>query len=188
MTTARNPEAGASASPGPARPNRGIPPARLMSIVFAALMIASIALGLEMSVSGLEDSASRRLGRMRLVETVSGPRAVAEISLLHGAGAQLTDGYVAHYQGAAGKAVLYVGRTASEQEAAILMEQLEDRIAAGIDRFSEPEHRVVEGVRVLSVLSDGEPQYLWQARSLVVWLGLEQDYPAGLAAAVNALH
>jgi hypothetical protein len=188
--TAQNLGERATTSPAPrhARTGRASGPARLMSVVFAIAMIAAVVVGLWVSVSGPDEAASNRLARLRLVETVTGPEAVAEISRLHGAGTGVTGGYVAHYQGSAGRAVLYVGRTDSDQDAAVLMKQLEDRIVEESDRYSDLEPRMVGGVRVLSVLSGGEPHYFWQARSLVIWLGFERDYPAGLIAAVNALH
>lgn len=188
--TAQNSREEATASPAPphTRPRRGSVPARYMSATFAVLMIAVVALGLWASVSGLDESAASRLARLRLVDTVTGPDAVEEISSLHGASTGLTGGYVAHYQGSAGSAVLYVGRTASEQDAAALMAQLEDRIAVESDRFSGLDHRTVEGVRVLAVLRDGDPHYFWQAQSLIIGLSFEKDYPPGLTAAVGALH
>jgi hypothetical protein len=157
-----------------------------MSALFAVAMIAAVVLGLWASVSGPEDAASRRLARLRLVDSVGGPEAVAEMTRLYGEG--VVSGYVAHYEGSAGRAVLHVGRTGSEGAAAALVGRLEDRMAGGWEGFTGVEPREVEGVRVLSALGGEGRQYFWQARELVVWLGFDREYPAGLAAAVGALH
>ena len=110
---------------------------------------------------------------------------MAEMSRLHGKGVGLKDGYVAHYDGPSGGAVLYVGSAESEKAAADLLGQMEERIGPNNRYFTGLRSVVVEGVRLFSVRSGQESHYFWQVGDKVVWLGFDRDDPAALAEAVQ---
>ncbi len=164
----------------------GRPLIRLLPLVFGAGLLWAVGSGLWSAANGSGGTAPPTFAGYRLAQTTSGPDAVAQMSKLHGKGVGLVDGYVAHYDGASGGAVVYVGATASEKDALQLLEQMERRIGAGNQYFADLKPVTVEGVRVLSVRNGQESHYFWQTGSKVIWIGFDRVDPASLSAALKA--
>lgn len=160
---------------------------RLMPLVFAAVLVGAVAGGLWNAANAANGSAPPSLDRLQLTGSMAGPEAVAEMSKLHGKGIGVVDGYVAHYDGGtSGGAILYVGEAASEKEAALLTGQMEERIGAGNQYFTDLKSVTVDGVKLYSVRSRQENHYFWQAGNKVIWIGFDRDDQAALSAAVKA--
>lgn len=157
---------------------------RFVPVLFAAVLIAAVFSGLWSAANGTDGPAPRSLAGLSLTQVVAGPEAVSQMSKLHGKGVGVVDGYVAHYQGAAGGAVLYVGEMGSVENAVALNRQMEERIAAGNPYFTDLKPLVVEGMQLFSVRSGAETHYFWQAGPLINWIGFDRDDPAALAVAV----
>lgn len=160
---------------------------RWMPLVFGAILLFAVVAGLWNAANPPAGPAPPGLAGLRLTRTVTGAEAVAEMSRLHGKGVGLKDGYVAHYDGPSGGAVLYVGSAESEGAAAELLGQMEERIGPDNRYFTGLRPLVVEGVRLFFVRSGQESHYFWQAGDKVVWIGFDRDDPAALVAAVRGV-
>ncbi len=160
---------------------------RLFPLIFAVLLVTAVAVGLWNASTLQQGVAPGNLGAYELGDLVTGPAAVAQMSRLHGKGVGVMDGYVAHYSGPSGGAVLYVGEAASEKDSVELLRQMEERIAAGSRYFAGLRRLTVEGVEVFTVRSGPETHYFWQTGKRVIWIGFDRDDPAGLATTVRSL-
>ncbi len=160
---------------------------RLLPVLFAAVLVWAVASGLWNAANGPDGPAPRDFASYRLTRTITGPEAVEQMSKLHGKGVGVTDGYVAHYDGSSGGAVLYVGETTTEKDAAGLLEQMVVRIGPSNRYFTGLKPVTVEGTRAYSVRGGQESHYFWQVKNKVVWVGFDRDDPAGLAAVVRAV-
>jgi hypothetical protein len=160
---------------------------RLVPVVFAAVLIVAVISGLWGEANGTDGPAPNNLAGLTLAQVVTGPEAVSQMSRLHGKGVGLVDGYIAHYQGARGGAVLYVGEMGSVENAVALNKQMVDRIAAGNPMFTDLSSLAVEGVEVFKVLSGPETHYFWQIGELINWIGFDRDDPVALAEAVRVV-
>lgn len=104
-----------------------------------------------------------------LRDAVYGPEAVTQIAQLHGKEISLVSGAVGTY-GAAGRTVLWVSESASQQEAADLTATMEARIAEGRSPFTSLGIRT-EGARQIYVLEGmGQQHFYFQAGPKVIWL------------------
>ncbi len=159
---------------------------RALPLVFAAVLVWVVGSGLWYAANGTGGSAVQSFGSYRLTQATTGQEAVAQMSRLHGKGVGVTDGYVGHYEGPSGGAMAYVGETASERDAGVLLAQMEQRIGAGNQYFTDLKPLTVDGVRVLSVRNGQEAHYFWQAGKSVLWIGFDREDPVGLSAAVQA--
>ena len=184
-----NSEIPANSASAATRPPRRLHGAtvKVVPMLFVVVLVAAVATGLWNAANEQDGPAPRSLGGLQLGQTITGPEAVAQMSKLHGKGVGVVDGYIAHYQGPSGGAVLYVGQTASEGDAALLLKQMEERIGAGNQYFTNLKATTVGGVKIFSVLSGKQTHYFWQAGDLVNWIGFDQDDPDALAAAVKAI-
>jgi hypothetical protein len=160
---------------------------RLVPVVFAAVLITAVFSGLWASANGPDGPAPRSLGTFSLAQVITGPEAVSQMSRLHGKDVGVVDGYIAHYQGARGGAVLYVGEMGSVENAVALNRQMVERIAAGNPMFTDLSSLTVEGMEVFAVRSGTETHYFWQVGELINWIGFDRDDPAALAEAVRAI-
>lgn len=158
---------------------------QLVPVVFAAVLIGAVAAGLWQAANPATGAAPTSFAGYQISQLVTGPDAVARMSRLHGKGVGVTDGYIGHYESGSNGVVAYVGDTISEQDAASLLKQMEDRIAAGNQYFIDLRPVSVDGKRVLWVRSGQESHYFWQQGSKVIWLAFDKDDRAGLAAAVK---
>ena len=165
----------------------GSPIARIVPFVFAVALVAAVAGGLWSAAKAQQGDAPQQLGSYRLREVTTGPAAVAQMSRLHGRGVGVVDGYVGHYEGPSGGAMLYVGETASEKDALDLLGQMEERIGAGNQYFTDLKSLTVEGVRLFTVRSGPQTHYFWQTGKKVIWMGFDRDDPTELAIAVKGL-
>ncbi|MGE5619193.1 MAG: hypothetical protein ACM3US_08040 [Sphingomonadaceae bacterium] len=159
---------------------------RVLPLVFAAVLVWVVGSGLWYAANGSSGPVLQSFGSYRLTQATTGQEAVAQMSRLHGKGVGVTGGYVGHYEGPSGGAMAYVGETAGEGDARTLLAQMERLIAAGNPYFTDLKPLTIDGVRVLSVRSGQEAHYFWQAGNKVVWIGFDQEDPAGISAAVQA--
>lgn len=169
------------------RSNQGRLVVRLVTVVFAFALAAAVAFGLWEASNTPSGPAPKQLASLSLAQVITGPDAVAQMSKLHGKGVGVVDGYIAHYQGANGGAVLYVGQMGSAENASTLAKQMEARIGAGNQHFTGLKSLQVEGTKVFTVRSGPETHYFWKSEDLVNWIGFDMDDPLALAAAVRAL-
>jgi len=79
------------------------------------------------------------------------------------------------------------GETASERDAADLLRQMEERIGAGNQYFTDLKPLTVEGVGLFTVRSGPQSHYFWQTGKKVIWMGFDRDDPTELAIAVKEL-
>lgn len=159
---------------------------RVLPFVFAAVLVWVVGSGLWYAANGSSGSVPQSFGSYRLTQATTGQEAVAQMSRLHGKGVGVTDGYVGHYEGPSGGAMVYFGEAASERDAGALLVQMEQRIGPGNQYFTDLKPRTVDGIRVLSVRNGQEAHYFWQVGRNVVWIGFDREDPVGLSAAVQA--
>jgi hypothetical protein len=187
--TTQNTTATAAAEPLLARPSgrRRRNLVRFVPVAFAVVLVVAVFSGLWSAANGPDGPAPRSLAGMSLAQLIAGPEAVSQMSKLHGKGVGVVDGYIAHYQGSGGGAVLYVGRMGSVENAVALNQQMVDRIAVGNPMFTDLSSLTVEGTEVFKVRSGPESHYFWREGELINWIGFDRDSPAALAEAVRVV-
>lgn len=121
-----------------------------------------------------------RLGELTLVETQSGAAAAAEIQRLHGRTFLLASAALARY-GPAGEANLWIAGTASEDEAAALLEAMRLAIETADSPFTPLEPQLIAGVTVYPLRGMGQEHMYFQSGRLVLWLAAD----AGVAEAAR---
>ncbi len=176
-----------ASAPGRSHAKRRSVWVRLLPLGFAAVLIAAVVIGLWNAANPPQGDAPNSFGSYQMAQIVTGPAAVAQMSKLHGKGVGVDDGYVAHYQGPSGGAVAYVGETASEAAALELLKQMEVRIGAGNQYFTNLRAITVDGVKLFAVRSGSESHYFWATGKKVAWVAFDREDQAGLAAAVRAI-
>ena len=112
------------------------------------------------------------LGELPLAEARTGAAAEAEIQRLHGRALPLTSAAFARY-GPAGEAMLWVGGTASEAEAAALLEAMLRAIETADSPFTPLEPLVIAGVTVFPLSGMGQEHMYFQSGRLVLWLSAD---------------
>lgn len=167
---------------------RGILIVRLLPVLFAAVLVTAVAAGLWNVANPSNGDAPAALGAYRLSQIVTGPAAVSQMTQLHGKGVGVVGGYIAHYEGPSGSVVAYVGETSSENDAATLLEQMEQSIGTANQYFTNLKSVTVDGVKLFSVRSGPESHYFWTTGKKVIWLAFGKDDRAGLVAAVGAIN
>ncbi len=189
QTVAANSVRGSRAAntPGRVSVKRGSPWVRLLPLAFAAVLVAAVVVGLWSAANPPRGDAPTSFGTYQLTQIVTGPAAVAQMSKLHGKGVGVDGGYVGHYEGPSGGAVAYVGETSSEAGALELLRQMEVRIGAGNQYFTNLRAVTVDGVKVFAVRSGSESHYFWATGKKVAWVAFDREDQAGLAAAVRAI-
>jgi hypothetical protein len=161
--------------------------ARLVPMLFGALLVGLVFAELRSAADVPTGPAPRSLAGLTLAQVVTGPDAVYQMSRLHGKGIGVLDGYIAHYRGATGGAVLYVGEMGSVESAVAFNRQMVDLIAAGNPMFTDLRSLAVENIEVFEVRSGPETHYFWQVGELINWIGFDRDDRDALAAAVRAI-
>ena len=148
--------------------------ARFLFIVGAALVLGGILVAFLIGRSARVDELQipGRLGELILVETQSGAAAAAEIQRLHGRAFPLASAAVARY-GPAGEANLWIAGTASEDEAAALLEAMRLAIETADSPFTPLEPQVIAGVTVYPLRGMGQEHMYFQSGRLVLWLAAD---------------
>jgi len=124
-----------------------------------------------------------RLDELILVETQSGPAAAAEIQRLHGRAFPLASAAFARY-GPGGEASLWIAGTASEDEAAELLEEMRLAIEMADSPFTPLEPKRIAGVTVYPLRGMGQEHMYFQSGRLVLWLAADTGVAEGARLAV----
>lgn len=110
---------------------------------------------------------------LRLQNTVQGQAAEAMINRLHNKEVTAKDNYIGHYQGQGAKAVLYVSKFQSQQEAEALLASMSDRIKTNSNTFGHFRRMSARGLTVYSVLGLGQVHYFYQEGHVLIWLAVD---------------
>ncbi len=124
-----------------------------------------------------------QLGDLPLAEARTGAAAEAEIQRLHGRALPLTSAAFGRY-GSAGEAILWVGGTASEEEAAALQEAMRRALETADSPFTPLEPLVIGGVTVFPLSGMGQEHMYFQSGRLVLWLSADSSVAGAARLAV----
>ncbi|MBI2860220.1 MAG: hypothetical protein HYX91_01780 [Chloroflexi bacterium] len=135
-----------------------------------------------------------RLDSLRLVSSVAGEEALAQVGRLHGADLGLVDAYIASYSGGNGNATVWVGRAASSDMAAQLLDMMVKGIADGNESFGNMRRLdVAQGYHsheVFQVEGAGGKHFFFISKGSpdsVVWVSVEtEDAMPILQQSINA--
>ncbi len=150
----------------------------LVPVLFAIFLSMSIASGLWSATSQQEATpAPQHLAGYHLDQAMTGPDAMAAVNELHGTDIELTDAWVAQYQG---NAMIWAGRAASEEEAQELLDKMVEGIGEGGSPFQGLRQVDINGVQAYTVTDSRQQHYFYRLHDQVVWIaaprGDEEDF------------
>lgn len=156
--------------------------ARILFVIGGALVLGGILGAVFLGRSGQVDElrVPDRLGSLVLVEAHTGAAAAAEIQRLHGRAFPMASAAFARY-GPAGEANLWIAGTASEDEAAELLEAMRLAIETANSPFTPLEPKRIASVTVYPLRGMGQEHMYFQSGRLVLWLAAD----AGVAEAAR---
>ncbi|MBI4216439.1 MAG: hypothetical protein HY687_03510 [Chloroflexi bacterium] len=159
---------------------------RLLQIGLVLVLVGAVLWSWTANTSGTI-SPPHSLGTLTLKSQVVGPEAVAQVSELHGKKLPIQDAFVARYTGAQGALTAWVSLSASESEAADLLQRMLEGIRAGNRMFTGLTQEQLKGRDVYRVYGQGQSHYFYRSGVRVVWLAIEAgDGPALLKAALDS--
>ena len=139
----------------------------------AARVLLLLVLALALASCGALPAVPERLAGLRRTHAVEGDEALAAIARLHGKAVRARDGFVAHYEGDAGVAMLYVTRAWLTPLATWQISRMVDGIERGRanaeGRFVHLRAREQDGLTLYSALGLGQVHYFYRSKATVVW-------------------
>lgn len=123
-----------------------------------------------------------RLGELKLVSSVEGADALAQINKLHGTEINLVEAYIGNYARGDEQVTAWVGRAASSELAAELIRRMVAGISQGDTGFSDLKRlSIAQGYHsheVFQVEGPGGKHFFYvskQSQDKIVWLTVEAD-------------
>jgi hypothetical protein len=113
------------------------------------------------------------LAGLKLGHALRGDEARREIRRLHGKRIPFEDAMVAHYEGPAGVAMLYLSVARDAATAQRQVEKMTDLIRNGNGPFTHLRERVHDGVTVFSTLGQGQVHYYFRRGARVIWVAAD---------------
>jgi hypothetical protein len=121
-------------------------------------------------------SAPDTLAGLPLHHVFTGPRALAAIRQLHGAGkVELSDAWVAGYGDERASGMLYVGVAPDAAGARKLLQDMEQRVATRPTPFHDLRRLTVAGSDVGMLSGQGQLHFLYVTGPRVVWVSIDAD-------------
>jgi hypothetical protein len=117
-----------------------------------------------------------RLGSLKLIRSIEGPEALAQVRKLHGGDVGLVSAYIVHYAADGDRATVWIGTGESGDAAAELTRQMVKAIEEGDTSFSHPQRLSIAGQEVFQVEGPGGEHFFYNSTKLrerVVWLTIE---------------
>lgn len=138
------------------------------TLVFAVLVAVGVAAGL-WSAAGNRAStpAPTQLAGYNLVQAVSGPQAVDDVSRLHGTDIEIVDAWIGHYEGGG---EVWVAQASSEAKARELVDDMVTDIQDGGSPFRGLARQQFRGMPVYAVEDWRQIHYFYQRGTQVVWV------------------
>ena len=165
---------------GPAQARQPNPANRAILAIFALALAGAVLVGLSFAI-GEQPQASAdipsQIGGLKLVRTLTGEEALANLRQMHGLDFGLTGGYVAFYERAG---TVWVGDTESEQQAQALISRMTQRIGAGSKEFTNLQPGEVSGQKLYWVEGQGQRHVFYARGKKTVWVaaarGVEEAF------------
>ncbi len=142
---------------------------RAILSILAAVVLIAVAGGLWFTMEEAETGGRipAQIGGLKLVRTVTGQEALADLRQMHGSAFGLTGGYVAYYEK---RATVWVGDTASEQEAQALIAAMVKKISAGNRVFTNLKPVKLGGRDAYTVEGMGQQHVFYYRDAATVWV------------------
>jgi hypothetical protein len=155
--------------------------ATIRSCVRSARATAGVLLLLVLSLvlagCGARPGIPEALAGLTRTHAEEGGEALASITRLHGKAVRARDGFVAHYEGDGGVAMLYVTRAwvtpLATWQISRMAEGIERGRANAEGRFTHLRSREQDGVTLYSALGLGQVHYFYRSGATVVWLAAD---------------
>lgn len=114
------------------------------------------------------------LGPVRLVETVEGPAAMAQVAKLHGKDIALANAYVGHYEEEGARATVYVSISRTRSDAASLYKLMTVKIGKGNAVFTGlRKATTTNGLEGYSLQGMGQEHFYYLKDKEVVWVAAD---------------
>ncbi len=140
----------------------------LITLVFAILVALSVASGLWSATAGQDTTpAPAELAGFRLIGSVAGPEAIAEVDNLHGTEIEIVDAWVGQYQQGG---TVWASWASSEVKAQELLDIMVLRIQEGNSPFKGLTQRDFQGMPLYTVRDARQIHFFYQIGAQVVWL------------------
>lgn len=133
------------------------------------------------------------LADLAVTAVMSGTEAMAEVEQLHGKGlgTAFEAAWIAHY-GASKEATVWVSRSASAEDAGVLLRRMQERIGQGGSPFTNPSTLDTAGVAVNALDGMGQKHFYFRVDTDLYWLAIGADRAeaglSGLIAAARKAH
>jgi hypothetical protein len=156
----------------------------MVTLVFALILAVSVATGLWSATADQEAGpAPTELAGYRLLDSVTGSEAVAQVNELHGTDIDIADAWIGQYQQGG---TVWAARASSEAKARELMDDMVLNIEDGGSPFWGLTRQEFQGMPLYSVRDSRQVHFFYQIDAQVVWLAAPPgDEDAFLAKAVR---
>ncbi len=156
----------------------------VVSLVFGLVLAVSVASGLWSATADQKTSpAPTELAGYRLIGSVTGQEAIAQVNGLHGTDIDIVDAWIGQYQQ---DGTVWVARAGSEVKAEELLDDMVRRIDDGGSPFWGLTRQEFQGMPLYSVRDASQVHFFYQIDTKVVWLATPPgDEDAFLAKAIR---
>ncbi len=142
---------------------------------FVAIIAATVvAVGL-LIIARLQSSASdipQDIANYRLLESVTGTRALQMVSAMHQGPLQVTEAWIGYYEQ---DGMIWSGTTGSSESAKAQLESMASAIGKGGTPFSNIQESNREGRRIFTVRDSSSIHYFFQSGTQVIWVTLPRN-------------
>lgn len=111
---------------------------------------------------------------LKLVKWITGDDAIKAINKLHGMSVDVVSGFIAHYEGANGKATIWVSEASSEEFAgnqiAIMMHKMKSNRRSPFSHYRTLD---IKGFRVIAFDGMGQVHYVFRDKKWVYWISAD---------------
>lgn len=153
-----------------------------LGLVIVVLALIWFSFGQNVLSPENQDGIPQRLGELELVSSVSGEQAIQQLGQLHGTGIELVDAYIAGYSRDGKEATIWIGETATSDNAVELLDRMVKGIADGNSTFGNLRRITVtqnyHSHEVFQVDGAGGRHFFFISRELgtrLVWLTVQAD-------------
>lgn len=159
----------------------------MITTAFAVALVFAVGVGLwSVAVGGDGSPAPAEVAGYRLVRTMTGHEAMAEVENLHGTPINVVDAWIGHYEQGG---TIWVAQAATEAKAQELVEEMVAGIEEGGTPFSGLTDLEFQGVPLYSVRDARQVHFFYEIGDRVVWLATPPgDEDAFLAGAMREVH
>jgi hypothetical protein len=147
-------------------------PRAKQSLDIVWILVAFLLAGCNQSPSG--PPFDPHIQDLKLVELVTGHDAIKDINQLHGRSINVVRGFIAHYEGAHDKAVIWASEASSqelaEKQIAVMIQKMKSNTRSPFSHYRALD---IRGLRVIAFDGMGQVHYVFRDNTWAYWISAD---------------